>query len=525
MTALHRPSRPLTALCCTLAVAGAVAVAPSAPAVAQDSPFLTVVDSFQAGEFDDGGAEIPTFDPKTGRFFVTNGSESAVDVLELRSGGLVRVAQLDVPAVTSIDVSSKGVLAVAVPSDPEQAPGQVRQYSTKTLELRRVTTVGALPDMLTYTADGKQIVVANEGEPSGYRVGDVDPVGSISVIDAASGKVRTAGFTEFNGQQGALTARGVRISGPGASVAQDLEPEYVALSADGRTAYVALQENNALALVDLKTATVTDIRPLGLKDHAAPGNGFDASDRDSKIDIRSRPTKGMFMPDGIDAYTAADGREYVVTANEGDGRDYPGFTDEARVRDVVLDPAAFPNAAALQRNSELGRLRVTTTSPRDAAGRYTALHTFGARSFSIRDASGALVFDSGDSFEQITAEALPLSFNSNNDNNASRDSRSDDKGPEPEGVELGEVDGRTYAFIGLERVGGIMVFDVTTARSPVFVDYVVTRDFGVAADSAGAGDLGPEGLSFVPSQDSPTGKALLVVASEVSGTTTVFTVG
>ena len=195
------------------------------------------------------------------------------------------------------------------------------------------------------------------------------------------------------------------------------------------------------------------------------------------------------------------------------------------MRDVVLDPVAFPNAAALQRISELGRLRVTTTSPRDADGRYTALHTFGARSFSIRDASGALVFDSGDSFEQITAEALPLSFNSNNDDNASRDSRSDDKGPEPEGVELGEVDGRTYAFIGLERVGGIMVFDVTTARSPVFVDYVVTRDFGVAADSAGAGDLGPEGLSFVPSQDSPTGKALLVVASEVSGTTTVFTVG
>ncbi len=526
MSPLRRPARVLTALCSSLTAIGVVALTAPAPAAAEGQPTLTLLDRYEGSAvFDAGGAEIPAFDPKTGRLFVTNGAESAVDVLELDGGELVRVGQIDVPDVTSIAVSSKGVLAVAVPADPKTDPGEVRQYNTKTLALRRTSQVGALPDMVTFTADGKQIVVANEGEPSGYCDGDIDPEGSVSIIHAPSGKVRTADFTAFNDQADALRAAGVRIFGPGATVAQDVEPEYIALSADGRTAYVALQENNALATVDLAKATVTDIRPLGLKDHSVEGNGLDASDKDGEINIQPWPVRGMYMPDGIDAYTAADGREYVVTANEGDAREYDCFEEEERVKDLELSPIAFPNAAALQQNDMLGRLTVTTTSPQDDQGRYTELHSYGGRSFSIRDASGALVFDSADAFEQITAAQIPEFFNSTNDENDSFDSRSDNKGPEPEGVEIGRIGDRTYAFVGLERVGGIMIYDITDPANASFVDYVNTRDFDGDAETGTAGDLGPEGLVFIPAEDSPTGQPLLAVANEVSGTTSLYTIG
>lgn len=522
----RRPAHVLTALCSSLTAIGVLALTAPAPAAAEGELTLTLLDRYEgSATFDDGGAEIPAFDPKTGRLFVTNAAESAVDVLELDGEELVLVAQIEVPDVTSVAVSSKGVLAVAVPADPKTDPGEVRQYNTKTLKLRRTSQVGALPDMLTFTADGKQIVVANEGEPSGYCAGDVDPEGSVSIIHAPSGKVRTADFSAFNDQADALRAQGVRIFGPGATVAQDVEPEYIALSADGRTAYVALQENNALATVDVDTATVTDVVPLGLKDHSTEGNGLDASDRDGEINIQSWPVLGMFMPDGIDAYTAADGREYVVTANEGDAREYDCFEEEERVKNLELSQTAFPNAAELQQDENLGRLTVTTTSPRDAEGRYTELQSFGARSFSIRDASGALIFDSGDAFEQITAARIPEFFNSTNDENETFDNRSDNKGPEPEGIEIGRVGDRTYAFVGLERVGGIVIYDITDPADATFVDYVNPRDFGGDAEAGTAGDLGPEGLVFISAADSPTGQPLLAVANEISGTTSLYSIG
>jgi hypothetical protein len=349
----------------------------------------------------------------------------------------------------------------------------------------------------------------------------------VSIVDAANGKVRTADFRAFNDRADELRADGVRIFGPKASVAQDLEPEYIAITGDGSTAYVALQENNALAVLDVRSATITDILPLGLKNHIVAGNALDASDRDGGINIRSWPVRGMYMPDGIDAYTAG-GQTFIVTANEGDGRDYDGFTDEARVGDddVVLDLTVFPNRDEQQQEENLGRLKfAAATSPTNADGEFTELHSFGGRSFSIRDTSGALVFDSGSDFEDITAERIPAGFNSTNDKNGSFDSRSDDKGPEPEGIEIGVVDGRTYAFIGLERVGGVMIYDITDPANATFADYVNTRDFSGNAKAGTAGDLAPEGLTFVPAADSPTGEPLLAVAYELSGTTSLYTIG
>jgi Ca2+-binding RTX toxin-like protein len=254
-------------------------------------------------------------------------------------------------------------------------------------------------------------------------------------------------------------------------------------------------------------------------------NALDASDEDGNINIRNWPVQGMYQPDAIATF-AVNGETYIVTANEGDARDYDGFSEEVRVADLTLDPDAFPNADELQAEAALGRLTVTNTlGDPDGDGDFDQLFSFGARSFSIWDSAGNLVFDSGDDFERITAELLPDEFNSDNDENDSLDSRSDAKGPEPEGVVTGVVDGRTYAFIGLERIGGIMVYDVTNPVSPSFVQYINTRDFEGNAEAGTAGDLGPEGLVFIAAEDSPTGRPLLAVANEVSGSTTLYDFG
>jgi hypothetical protein len=414
-----------------------------------------------------------------------------------------------------------GVVAVAIQNVVKTAPGVVALYDAATLQLISSVSVGALPDMLTFDERGKTLLVANEGEPDDNYL--VDPEGSVSIIDVTdvtAPTVRTAAFTPFNGQEASLRARGVRIYGPNASAAQDLEPEYIAVSEDGRTAWVTLQENNAIAIVDIASASVTSIAPLGYKDHRLPGNALDASDRDGPangpaIRIRNWPVFGMYQPDAIASYRAG-GQTFLVTANEGDARDWqgtPGFTEESRVSALPLNPAIFSSDACdgpCSANSRLGRLTVTRTLGLNAAtGQYDSLFVLGARSFSIWSASGTLVWDSGEQFERRTTALPNVNFNASNSGN-SLDDRSDNKGPEPEGVVTARFGQRTFAFVGLERVGGIMVSDVTNPFAPHFVTYANTRQ-------GAAGDLGPEGLEFVPAARSPNGRALLIVGHEVSG--------
>jgi 2',3'-cyclic-nucleotide 2'-phosphodiesterase / 3'-nucleotidase / 5'-nucleotidase len=393
-----------------------------------------------------------------------------------------------------------------------------------------VLPVGANPDMVTFTPNGRTVLVANEGEPNDEYT--IDPEGSVSIVDLRGplsrlrpSDVRTATFEAFEGD---ALPEGVRVFGPGASVSQDLEPEYVTVTRDGRTAYVSLQENNAIAVVDIRTATVTDLLPLGTKDHGVPGNELDPSDRDGRIAIASWPVVGLFQPDAIATYRVG-GEDLIVTANEGDARDYDGFSEEVRVRDLPLCADAFP--AGIQADDRLGRLRVTDTlGEREGEGCFETLHAYGARSMSIFGSDGRLVYDSGATYERtiaglIESGELPRdAFNATNSDNRSFDSRSDDKGPEPEGVVLGSVAGRTYAFVGLERVGGVMVHDVTDPSDVRLVTYATTRDFSFPAEDPRAGDLGPEGLLFVRASDSPTGRPMLVVGNEVSGTTTLFDV-
>lgn len=331
--------------------------------------------------------------------------------------------------------------------------------------------------------------------------------------------MRTAGFTAFNAgaaRHGELPG-GIRLNAPGASVAQDLEPEYITVSGEGRTAHVTLQEANAIAEIDLRRARVTRIVALGTKDHSMAGAGLDPSDRDNANLIGTWPVRGMYMPDAVASF-AVRGKSYLITANEGDGRDWPGFADEARVSTLALDPTAFPNAAALKATSALGRLTVSKTDGLAADGEYEALYAFGARSATIWSRDGRRVWDSGDAIEQKVAATLPSAFNAGNDSNT-RDDRSDNKGPEPEGVAVGRIGGRTYAFVGLERVGGFMVFDVSDPAAPSLVQWANNRDY--ARTPAGP-DSGPEVVHFIEGDDSPTGRPLVTVANEVSGTVTFY---
>jgi 2',3'-cyclic-nucleotide 2'-phosphodiesterase/3'-nucleotidase/5'-nucleotidase len=538
---------------------------------------LTPIGSYASGHFNASAAETVAHDPVTQWLYVVNSTNRTVDVLsiadptqptKLGSINLVQVppTQYGIPRGLAV---RDGVVAISFQAIPKTSPGVVvfviaaldpglplgQQITVP--DLRQVT-VGALPDMLTFTPNGRFVLVANEGEPNTYSdIGantngpSIDPEGSVSIINLSGGvaaltqaDVRTAVFTNFNHRTAELRAAGVRIYGPNATVAQDLEPEYIAVAQNSQTAWVTLQENNAVATIDIVTAEVTEILPLGYKDHSLTNNGFgisnalDASDQDGTNKIVNWPIKGMYQPDAIAAYSFL-GENYLVMANEGDVRNYLGLlpppasgSEDIRIGSIELNPAIFPEAVAtfLKRSTNIGRLQTSRiTGDLDGDGKYDEIHVFGGRSFSIRKASGELVFDSGDQFEQATAAFYPLNFNANNSNNG-RDTRSDDSGPEPECLVLGHAFGRQFAFIGLERIGGIMIYDVTNPHQTRFVNYVNNRNFGVTPNAANipprpapnTGDLSPEAILFIKEDNSPNGKPLLVVTHEVSGTTTVF---
>ena len=546
---------------------------------------LSPLGTYQTNIFADSAAEILAFDSLLQFLFVTNSANNTLDILDASDpNNLSLVGSIDLSiyggGVNSVTVDD-GVVAVAVEADAKEDPGTVVFFDfsaferddfselnfetslTSIVEDAQWVEVGALPDMVTYTPDGSKVLVANEGE-STDDFGS-DPEGSMSIIDVETGATITVDFnTFFQGKLNELgeagfidwfaefQERGFRSFGPTAVTAEsfiagekfvDIEPEYITVSPDSTTAWATLQENNALAKIDLSTGAV-EILPLGFKDHSLRGNELDASNDDGGINIQSWPVFGMYQPDSIAAYTATDGQTYVVMANEGDSRIRPDgdledddgnilieegdiFNEENRIGDVVLDPEAFPNAAELRDDANLGRLKITNTlGDTDGDGDFDELYAYGARSFSVRDGDGNLVFDSGADFERITAILNPDNFNSTDDENGSFDDRSDDKGPEPEALTIGEVGDRTYAFIGLEREGGILVYDITNPTDGEFVQYINQRNFEgnleETVPAGTAGDVSPEGFTFISATDSPTGTPLLGVANEVSGSTTLY---
>lgn len=487
-----------------LTIAAAILAASSAVPVHAATLKIRSVVNVNLGD----ASEIPAYDSSAGRVFVVgiDNGVSFVKIVDAKTGAIL--GNLDTNTyfagggANSVAVGG-GKVAVALGAANVTDAGRVLVYDLSDLAAPPQNyAVGSLPDQLSFSPDGKRILVANEGEPSSYGQPDsIDPVGSVSLIDISTGTVSNAGFEAFNGLKADLQAKGVRIFGPGASVAQDLEPEYAAFSPDGKIAFVTLQENNAIAVVDIDAAggpVVTEIIPLGFKSYAPGMNMMDPSDRDGPEgtllpgNFLSRDgIYGMYQPDAIRSFEVG-GKTYYVTADEGDARDYTGFDEAIRASSVGIEQPF----GRLEGTSALGATGVDDG----------AFYAFGGRGFSIYDEQGNRAFDSGDVIEKILFARFPEAF---------ADGRSDSKGPEPEGAEIGVIDGRLVLFLGLERanassLGTILAFDIT--------------DFGIDSDPKFIGAIvsdllgRPEGLSFF----TRGGKSFLAVADELTGNLSIF---
>ena len=519
-------------------------------------------------------AEIVQYHAETSTIYATNGETNTIAIIDASGVSSATMADpinttsltpttIALPAdingvalgsLTSIAISGD-LMAVAVPAAVKTDNGFVLFYNgldSSAPAFLDSVEVGALPDMVTFTPDGGKVLVANEGEPSDDYT--VDPEGSVSVINIlASGEPEetgtTVGFSALNGSEADLMAQGMMFPNPAgrtingtaitSSVAKDLEPEYITATND--VAYISLQENNGLAILDLEELTI-DVVGLGTKTWA--GLNIDIQEDGSVSFGQYTGLYGVYQPDTIANFTWKDAT-FIVTANEGDAREYffdaadeaawtaaggvdfdeddgcLAYTDEVKVEDLTA--AANSELAMLQATGEADDLRVTSAmGDADGNGEYDAAYAYGARSFTIWDQNGLVVYDSGDDFERITASVHGAQFNNGDDENEG-DSRSENKGPEPEALTVGQIGDRTYAFIGTERMGGIFVYDVTNPYDVQFAEYVINRDLteGLTADDV-IGDLAPESLVFVSAEDSPSGVPLLVVGNEVSGTVTVW---
>ena len=542
------------------------------------------------------GSERVAFDKATQRLFVANSRTQSIDVISLsgeiinpdRPSRLIGQFSINVAALlpvipvnagvvqsigaatpTSIVVQN-GLLAVVLQHGQEPTRrGKVAFYRAaggpSDLPLK-VIDVGFMPAEATFAPNGLRLLVANEGEPTqDYRT---DPLGSVSIIDLAGGvanaRATQVDFSAWNSRKADLVRRGVRITGPNlatadprdtASVARDFEPTDTTIRADSKVAWVTLAENNAVAVLNIPQAKFTAIQPLGYKDHSRPGAGLDPTDNDDAratgafpkgVNIEPWPLRGLYMPRRLALGSRLGAAAILVYPNEGIRRNFSAFSDEIRLDDpgLKIDPAAFP-AATIARLKTL-RLKVSRVDgDKNGDGIWDNLYSLGGRSFAVRDLQNRILFDSGDDFERITAEATKqtfgrlasgqpyFAFNAADDEN-SFDENSDLRGPEPISIATGRVGDRTYAFIGLERVGGVMTYDITDPAAASFKHYINNRNFALDPKAecikggpeigrcAGVGDLSVEDLLFVPARDSPLAKPLVIASNATSGSATVY---
>lgn len=473
-----------------------------------------------------GAAEISAFDKKTNKLFVVNNTDgnNRIDVLDFSDPAhplsLASIAVAPYGGLVNSVSAYDGHVAAAIEAMPKTSAGKVVVFDAGNYSALKVVTVGALPDDIKFSRDGKIIVTANEGEPSPDYT--TDPSGTISIISVKENyAVTTLDFSSFASQETILKSKGLRKFGPGASFAQDMEPEFVTISSDSRTAWVTLQENNGIAKVDLVNKVIEEIFALGFKNYNSAGNSIDPSDRPlGTISFNNWPVYGMYQPDGIAVLDMKPGDDeneqsllsagnkngnripYLFTANEGDARDYAGFAEEVRVgsANVVLNTAIFPTGSFLKLNENLGRLNITNTLGKSGNGNeYNALYSFGARSFSVWNGNtGELLYDTKNSLEQRVVATGRYD-----------DDRSDSKGVEPEGIAVGQVGKKMLAFVGLERVDAVAIYDVTDPLAPIFLQLLSTGD-------------APEGVLFISAKDSPVKRSLLVVSSENDGLVKVY---
>jgi len=562
---------------------------------------VEVVGRFSAGGSEIAGksaAEIVQFHQASSSAFAVNSANNQIEVINLSSlpttevGAPITDTSLSSTAFTLLDEVDvalgnnltetislgaansiaiyQDILAIAIEAAEKTDNGAVLFYQLDNQgagTFIKAVKVGALPDMVTFSPDGNKVLVANEGEPnSDYSV---DPQGSISVVEItdsipadissiinlstdiifSSDLLDTEDYDTDTKRINLLKAKGLKLAGPiGTTLAQSLEPEYITVSDDSKTAFVSLQENNSVGIINLENNTI-EIKPLGFK--SWDEFQLDYTNKDEVASFEHVENLfGMYQPDTITSYQWK-GATFVLTANEGDSRDYDGYSEEVRVKDII-DPDEVNKTLSTQLQAfydasggknGLGRLKVTTAlGDEDNDGVYEALYAYGARSFSIWDQNINLVYDSGDDFGKISASILGDDFNSTHSENKG-DNRSDDKGGEPEAIAVGKIADRTYGFIASERSGDLFIYDISNPFNVSFAAYYNNRDFTVDFEldddldnpcdaSEGmncdmienAGDLGPESIKFVNSEQSPNGMPLLIIGNEVSGTVTVYQV-
>ncbi|SHG26009.1 choice-of-anchor I family protein [Flavobacterium defluvii] len=451
----------------------------------------------------EAAAEISAYCEKTKRLFTVNNSgTNQIDIIDLSDPSKpVKIGKIDLTAYEGASNSVSvfdGKLAVALESTVnKQGNGKVVIFNTSDYSLIKQVIVGALPDMITFSPDGKYIMTANEGEPNTDY--SQDPNGTVSIIETSGYTVTTLDFSSFASQAETLKKDGFRISKFAKSFAQDIEPEYITISDDSKTAWITLQENNGVAKVDLTSKTITAIYPLGLKDYNTAENAIDVSDKDDKVAFNPWKVKGLYMPDAI-SHFSANNVSYFVTANEGDAREYAAYSDIKRMKDMKLDAAIFPDAATLKLETNLGRLNlVADMGDTDGDGDLDEMVSFGARSFSIWNGNtGKIVYDSKNDVDKKTNELGTYD-----------DKRSDDKGSEPEAVVVAKMGTQNILFVGLERSDAFMTYDVTNPNTPQYLQTVKTGD-------------APEGILFIPASKSPTKRSLLVVSSEGDGSIKIY---
>ncbi|MAD76530.1 MAG: alkaline phosphatase [Rheinheimera sp.] len=559
---------------------------------------IEVVGRFNTGIYGKSAAEIVQFHKTSNSAFAINAADNQIEVIDLTNlpiaavgNGITDNSLSSVPFTFADTVMVKNgagadidvllgeansiaiyndILAIAVAAPDKTSNGVVLFYTLNVMgngSFIKAVSVGALPDMLTFTPDGSQVLIANEGEPdTDYTF---DPEGSISVINLSDGipadlaqTINLSSDMVFSSdllaasdydtdakRKTLLMKAGVKFASPaGTSVAQELEPEYITVAADSKKAWVSLQESNAIGIIDLTDMTI-EVKALGLKDWGQ--YLIDYTNEDEVASFAKLPNVyGMYQPDSIASYQW-NGASFIVSANEGDSRDWDAYSEDIRAADIIdpdeLNKTFSTELQALYDSTGgddgLGRLKVTAAlvDP-DNTGVVDKLYAYGGRSFSIWDQNINMVYDSGDDFGRISAAILGNNFNSAHTENKC-DNRSDDKGGEPEAIDVGTIEGRTYAFISQERSGDLFIYDVTNPFQAAFVSHYINRDFSTEFELDDdldnpcdpeegldctrvplSGDLGPESIKFVSASDSPNGNPLLIIGNEVSGSVTVYQV-
>lgn len=525
---------------------------------------LTQIARYSAGQYNvDGGVmEIVAYNQATEWAYAINGQSgklAAIPLAGLTAGAHVEAltgTEIDVKALveaedstfqygdmTSVAISPDSTtLAAALQAQGSNDAGRVALFTCEedgSLTLEALVETGAQPDMVTFAGDSV-VLTADEGEPrEGYGENIADPKGSVTVVDVEAQESTVVDFSAFDSQRDQLAEDGIVLK-KGSAPSVDLEPEYIAVS--GGKAYVTLQENNAIAVLDIESQAFEGVYSAGFEDHST--TAIDLDKKDDAYDPQTYESLlGIRMPDGIAAFTV-EGTTYLVTANEGDAREW-GDEDQGTFylsedeRDFGEEGVTSPTGAITGENSGLeGKVVFFKTEDFDGLDPEKD-YVFGGRSFTVFQATEnglEEVFTSGDDFEALTAQYVPEYFNASNDN-AVLDDRSGKKGPEAESVTVGTVDGKTYAFVALERTGGVMAYDVTDPEAITFVNYVNTRDFGTTVEGSEeyedgeldkwvtGGDVAPEGLLFLDAASSPNGEPLLLAACEVSGTVAVYQLG